>query len=300
MITPELIGYIRGEFANGKTREEINAELVKNGGWNEIDLIEAFKTAIPVESVQSIVTPKTELTWSFWKIILIVVILGVLFLGGWFYRAPLMSLWNRGVDKVTGLAASYFGPKTPPNNIEPVTPLPERVETPTANIGIRDCGIGTAPDLKNPLTYENNAVLSCLGNSALNCEEAKAVLTGPLFPGVFEITRQNIENQETCNFKLSYGSDSALTDITGRKLAGQYISCPLSIVKAIDETKTPQIFSIPSTENLGKYASQIYFYGVLGVFMENNVDKNKIQALGCSGPYIDSIVASYRKIQGKK
>ena len=153
------------------------------------------------------------------------------------------------------------------------------------------CGIGTTPDLKNPLTYQNDAVLACLGNSALRCENAKANLNDALFPTNFQIIKN--EDGQSCNFKLSYKPDSTLVDATGQKLAGQYISCPISIVKVLDETKSTPSFSAPSTENLGKYASQIYFYGTLGLFMETNVNKSQIQSLGCSGPYIDTVIASY-------
>jgi hypothetical protein len=138
-------------------------------------------------------------------------------------------------------------------------------------------------------------VLNCLGVSALRCENAKAILSNSLFPTIFQIVR----NQNTCNFRLSYGAESTLVDITGKKLALQYISCPVSIVKAISETQSTQSFSNPSTDNPSKYASEIYLYATLGLFIENNIDKAKIEAQGCGGDYIDTVLAGYRNMQSQ-
>ena len=55
MVTSEIIDYIKGELANGRTREAIHADLVAEGGWIEEDLSEAFKIAL---SVQNPVSPK--------------------------------------------------------------------------------------------------------------------------------------------------------------------------------------------------------------------------------------------------
>ncbi len=162
----------------------------------------------------------------------------------------------------------------------------------------RNCGETSAPDPKNPSSYLNNSVLDCFGESALRCQSAKGVLNNALFPTNFQVAK---DEEGTCYFQLAYKKDSSLVDITGRKLVGQYMFCPLSIVKFVDESKAnAPLFKAPDTENPGKYASQIYFYGTLGVFMENNVDKNKIRNIGCSGPYLDSVVAGYHKMQEKK
>ena len=154
----------------------------------------------------------------------------------------------------------------------------------------KDCGTSAALDLNDPATFENNPTLACLGASAINCENAKGVIKDDLFPTVFEISR----SQNSCSFKLSYPADSALTDVTGAKLAGQYISCPVYIVKMIDNANpsAPKFIS-PDKTDFSKYGSEIYFYGTLGVFVENNLDKNKMEASGCGGSYIDSMIAGY-------
>lgn len=162
---------------------------------------------------------------------------------------------------------------------------------------IKNCGTSKMPDLKNPSTYEDNAVLDCLGQSALVCEDAEAILTSDLFPDTFTI----VKKRDSCNFKLSYSKDSALLDSVGKKLALQYISCPINSVKALDETN-PEVplFKNPNTDNLSKYASQIYFYGTLGVFVESNIAVEKMQSFGCSGDYISSVIASYKKMQSSQ
>ena len=161
---------------------------------------------------------------------------------------------------------------------------------------IKNCGTSMAPKLENPSIFENDPVLSCLGVSAISCEEAKSILKDDLFPTVFEI----VKTPNSCNFKLSYPADSPLVDITGKKLAGQYILCPVDVVKAIDNTKpaAPQ-FIAPDKTNLSKYAGQIYLYGTLGLFAENNLNLAKIQSLGCEGDYINSVIASYN-LKNKK
>ncbi len=169
--------------------------------------------------------------------------------------------------------------------------------TSAENTEVVNCGTTAAPDLKNSKTYEKNQVLSCLGKNALSCHKATGVLTDPLFPTIFEISN----NQGVCNFKLSYPNDSPLVNITGNKLAGQYLSCPVKIAQAVDDTNPNAVkFVAPNKKDLSKYASQIYFYGTLGLFVQNNLDKNQITASGCSGSYIDSVIASYQKMQSQK
>ena len=181
------------------------------------------------------------------------------------------------------------------NNAAAPVPVVAPVTVAPPVIQIKDCGtMSSAPKLDVSSTYENDPVLSCLGLSAANCENATGILKDDIFPTIFEITK----TENSCNFKLSYGVDNTLTDIAGNKLAGQYVSCPLDIVKAIDNTipSTPK-FIVSDKTDLSKYASQIYFYGTLGLFVENNLDQNKIKSLGCEGKYVQSMIASYNLAQ---
>ncbi|HBA45794.1 hypothetical protein A2W67_00050 [Candidatus Nomurabacteria bacterium RIFCSPLOWO2_02_40_28] len=302
MITPELIGYIRGEFAKGKTREEIRTTLATDSGWGEEDLNEAFRTVIPMQGFKdsSVAVAKTKSIWII--LIVVAVFCAVAF---FMYRPVIVGFWNSSLKSLSNITSSFKMPsfglgsimgtdKTPEVNTT-VPPNNPPVKKPNT---VRNCGVGVAPDLKNPTTYENDAVLSCLGNSALVCEDAKAILKDPLFPTIFQVIKDK-NNEQVCNFKLSYADDSTLVDATGEHLRGQYITCPISIVKALDETKKPPLFNTPNMDNAAKYGSQIYFYGVLGLFIENNVEKTKILNAGCSGSFIDSIVASYNKMQSK-
>lgn len=304
MITPELIVYIRGELVKGRTREEIHKALIAGGGWNEADLSEAFREIIPIKGLgDNSATASSSFpakSSSLWKIVLAIATLGAFCLVAWFYRAPLVSLWNSSINNIKILATSYFGDKkTADTNNSVVMPQDDAtIKEITKEIAsVKNCGVGVSPDLKNPLTRGNDEVLTCLGNSALHCEDAQAVLKDPLFPSVFQI----IKDEDACNFRLSYEESSTLVDATGKELAGQYISCPIDIVKAIDESnpKSPK-FQAPDKNDLSKYASEIYLYGIIGVFMENNILKDRVEALGCTGPYIDSVVASYVRIQDKK
>lgn len=327
MITPELIAYIRGEFTKGKTRGEIHETLISEGGWNEADLSEAFRTIMPMQSSPPEVKPNPvygsygsvvksstpapafvveSSPLSYRKIFLVILICVVVGGSGaiWWFRPPIvmninvMGMWDSLINKITQIQIPkihlpFWGAKTTDDS-ETVSILEEQAMVPVENIGIRDCGTGIAPNLNNPNMDSNNFVLDCLGNSALYCENAQAILTNDLFPNIFQI----IKNQDTCDFKLSYSEDSTLVDVTGKKSAGQYILCPINIVKRLDESNlSVPVFKEPNVNNLSQYASQIYFYGTLGLFMENNVEQNKIQALGCSGSYIDSMIASYNKMQ---
>ncbi len=289
MITTELMGYIRAELAKNRTRSEIHTELVKSG-WSENDLSEAFRIVMPMQGfgASSVIT-KTNAKISLHNLIFIIV--GLLCVVFWyFYQTQIMNFLNSGLDSIKGLTSSYFEPKTSPSSDEIVV-VKDNIVT------VKDCGVSTAPNLKSSIAYQNDPVLSCLGDSALFCEDAKAILADPLFPTIFQVIKNKNADQNDCNFKLSYALDSTLIDITGKKLAGQSIMCPLSIVKVLDETKKVPSFNAPNINNLGQYASQIYFYGTLGLFIETNVEKNKIKDLGCSGSYIDSVVASYQKDQ---
>lgn len=360
MVTPELISYIKGEFLKGKTREMIRATLVSEGGWSEVDLNDAFRTAIPMQNSATTTPPvqpiqnnpmqntpaqsssmydnnpimqkpitqinpikinptqsspiqSSSVHSSFQsssisksssgekKILLILVVIALIVSAVWyFYRAQVIEIWD-------SLSASYSMPSVTDDSdtaVVPDTTMPvvdnnvtDTMVTPAAPVVLaKDCGTSASPDLKNSKTYKDNAVLNCLGNSALSCEEANAVLTDALFPNMMEIVKD--QNTNTCNFRLSYSNDSKLTDANGNILAGQYISCPLSIVKMIDDSKpSAPVFKAPTLTDVNKYAGQIYLYGTLGVFMENNVDINKIQALGCTGNYINSVIMSYQKTQ---
>ena len=302
MVTPELIEYVRGEFSKGHTREEIHRILVSDGGWSEADINEVFRTVIPMQGsvgVSPLLKPDTKSKSYLGNIIFVLVGAGCIFLW-WFYNPQITSFWNSSVSSVGKLSFSSFsfGKKdaTLVATQQTQTLNANKIENPEN--AVKNCGISSAPDLKDPKTYENSSVLDCLGKSALLCENAIATLQDPLFPTVFQVVKNN--NEATCSFALSYPPDSILADGTGKKLASQYVSCPMTVVKAVNETKKVAAFNAPNTNNPILYASQIYFYGTLGLFMETNLDQKKIQDLGCGGTYIDSFVASYHNMKETK
>jgi len=305
MITDQLLSYIKQQLLLDVEKNIIVANL-KGVGWTEADIDEAFKSIIPIENFRKNFFGKKTKTKSFWPDLVFVIIGLVCVVSWYFYRPQIINFWNSTINNLPELSMpsfnfdkimGIFGINKIPNNT--VGTQNNSTIKPIVNV-VKDCGVGTTPDLRNPLTYENNAVLNCLGESALHCIDARALLKNVSFPTVFEIVQDTRTSQSTCSFKLSYGQDSTLVDINGQKLAGQSITCPLDIVKAVDESKKVPSFNVPSTDNLSKYVSQIYFYGMLGVFLENNFDQNKIQSLGCSGDYISSVIASYLKNKEKK
>ena len=43
MVTPELLEFIRAQFQEGFSKQELVDLLVAEGGWNTVDLDEAFR-----------------------------------------------------------------------------------------------------------------------------------------------------------------------------------------------------------------------------------------------------------------
>src|SRR3989339_215090 len=63
------------------------------------------------------------------------------------------------------------------NNI--VASIPEEI------IRIKNCGINVSPKLDTSSLNLNDPVLACLGESAVNCENAQAILRDDFFPTIF-------------------------------------------------------------------------------------------------------------------
>src|SRR3989338_10639145 len=103
MITPELIGYIRGEFAKGKTREEVRKALLAEGGWTEEDINEAFKTVIPMQGFpQTSFSPKNVISQQAKRISkadLVFVLVGLLCVVLWYFFSPqITAFWNSSLS----------------------------------------------------------------------------------------------------------------------------------------------------------------------------------------------------------
>ena len=292
MVTQEFIAYVRVELNKGKDRESIRGALLSGGGWTEDDISEVFREIIPMENKTApepvlapmeipappmpsegvMIMPRRVFSLrSFLKSFLIFLILALVCYAGWYYRSRILAFPAEMKGAYNFLLNKINSPAKIVSENNPIL-QPDQI------VSVKDCGTSMAPDRKVIGSYNNNAVLNCLGQSALACATgAKAVLTDSLFPTIFEIKN----DQGICEFKLSYSQDSALVDTTGKKLAGQSIICPVSLVQE-------------GIDNPSIYAAQIYFYGTLGLFVENNLDQNKIENLGCSGSYIQSVIKSYQ------
>ena len=232
--------------------------------------------------------------------LIVFLILCVLGTGLWFGKEPILNFWNGVIGGEQGIFANTWGSITNffkgisfshlGSTKAPSSPAQSIATDSMPAEQVKDCGTSTAPNLSTPGTFSNDTVLSCIGASAQICENAKGVLKDDIFPTIVEV----VKTKNSCDFRISYAPDSPLVDITGKKLASQSISCPISIVKAIDNTNpaSPK-FTTPDSTDPGKYGTEIYTYGSIGLFLDNNLDKSKILAAGCSGDYIDTMIASY-------
>lgn len=319
MITQELISYIKGEFNKGKTREDIRAALLQGGGWSAVDLDEAFRTTAPSSSSAS--TPAVSgaalspaATFSppaaavnpvskayaapisrpagksrMKSLIVFLLILLLVGGGGYFYRSRLGSAWETFESKFASL--SFFEDGEKDGGVLPPAPTDN-----TPPLKVINCGETQAPDIKAERYLGGNTTLICLGVNALACENAKGILSDPLFPNVFEIKKDPAGG--VCRFQLSYSSDSNLESITGNKLAGQSLSCPLSAVRSFKEGEKKTLVFGSAAENIpSKYGAEIYFYGTTGVFIEGDFKEEKISAMGCTGSFIKSVIDSYNLLK---
>ena len=331
MVTQELLSYVTSEYNKGKTREQIRTILLSGGGWSDEDLKEVFSMVMPKEASSSpvlqstlkkiepekpgtsfktsdlshLITPEkvnlplSKKTKEFIGFTLVFCI----FLGSWlFFRPQINSFWEEhiaGIFSNISLPSFFSETKEEPSKEaeKEFVPLPV-VDTPVVVESIiKDCGTTNAPDRKNPQLYQSNEVLTCVGlNVLLNCSPTTAVLNDPLFPTNLEI----LNKDNVCSFKLSYSQDSKLVDVSNKKLAGQAIMCPISIVQKMEESSKGVTFVAPDKDKVAEYVADIYSYGNLGVFIENNFDIKKIQDLGCSGEFINSMIASYTQATNKK
>jgi hypothetical protein len=130
MITQELLGYMRTEFAKGKAREEIQQALISSGGWSEDDLNEAFRVIIPMQNMILPNSSPTHLSSSpsltkpisfsepssssknvshpLLKFLIILIILGGLGFGFVYYRLPIMNFWTFLVNEMKGFKVPFL------------------------------------------------------------------------------------------------------------------------------------------------------------------------------------------------
>lgn len=320
MVTQELVAYVKSELNRGKTREEIRSTLLSGGGWSETDISEVFRNIMPIDHINPIVTqtppptiaipnisilspsssskanPVTSNVRKFsFKSILFFLILVLFITGLYFYRSQFIELSN----KVVGILMNKDKVAEVPSDTDKIfteEEIPSALITTEVLVkDVVDCGITNAPDRKKSDIYLKDPVLKCLGENILSCTNATGVINDPLFPSLFKVVP---ELNNICKFELSYQADNTLVDVFGSKLALRSISCPISIMKKLDE-KDPKnpIFVMLNKDNPNQYGADIYFYSTLGVFIENNFDQNKIEGLGCTGGFIDSMIQSYKMIK---
>lgn len=165
----------------------------------------------------------------------------------------------------------------------PVLPKTEEV------VEVINCGVTTAPDVKGQLIYLKDPVLKCIGENANTCTRTTAILSSEFFPTNLEIKKQG----DICSVEIMYARSSSLMDVFNKPLASRFISCPISVVKHLDTTKQNISFIDARKDNLNQYGFDIHFYTTLGLFIDNNFDNAKIEASGCRGDYIQSVIESH-------
>ncbi len=256
----------------------------------------------PLEKIQEKVEPKIAATPVHaapvvkkdpiqWKPMVPAVLFGVLcFAVFYFFRPEIMALPGRISSSFSAIGDKFLGAFNSPEPEKEAEVAPVVVKTP------RNCGTTGSPGRNDASNVSADTTFICLGQSASACGNAEGVISDPLFPGLFKVKILD----GACTFELSYAKDSTLTDVFGKSMAGRSVTCPISVVKAIDETnpKNP-IFVTADTSNPGKYAADVYFYGTLGLFIENNFNQEKITSLGCKGDFINSVIESYKLMQSK-
>ncbi len=226
---------------------------------------------------------------------LAVLFAGLCFVAFFLYRSEIKALPDKiigifdfSVDKLSDsiqeeVTSTMNEKEAAINNEEGMTAMIEEKEIPeTPEVVVMppiNCGVTNSPDGKIPNTYLNNDVLKCLGENAIICTNAEGTINDGLFPTFFKV----INKDDICEFELSYKDESIL--------------CPMSIVKTVDDTniKNP-VFKIAKTDSPNKYITDIYSYGTRLLFIENNFDKNKIENLGCTGSFIDSVIEGHNLI----
>ncbi len=157
----------------------------------------------------------------------------------------------------------------------------------------KDCGTTNG---KTP--YASDPVLACMGAAALSCGSARATVSvgsgGSAQPSTSALKITNPGSGGSCSFTVVPAPAPAAS---GASASAPSISCPLSIVKASDDflsSATPT-WKNPTKTDPNKYAGEIYYYGAMGVFIQNNFSEAKIRALGCTGDFIKTYIAEHAK-----
>lgn len=230
-----------------------------------------------------------------WMAIIITIIFAVLcFFAFYFYSPQISDLPNKIASIVNSLMNKTSDVKLEDQMLAGANeePVPLITDTPPSI----DCGITISPNRNDPTTYLDDRVFKCLGESAVSCNDAEAVINDTLLPTIFKIKNEN----EVCKFELSYKDDSSLTDIFGRKLAGRNISCPVTATKAFSGVDSKDfVFKDTDITKPSRYAADMYFYGSVGIFFDKDFSQSAIEELGCSGTFLDSTVESLSLIKSK-
>lgn len=330
MITPELIAYIKSELGKGKTREDIRVDLLASGGWTDIDLSEAFRSTMPMDNLKipqpvqpieplpkppaplqnpipgpvvispdssfpttsQIKKPPRKIPWV--AITLAILFAAICFFAFYFYSPQILDLPNKVVSVIDTLMDNTNNEilEAEAPIVQDETPVPLITDMPP----YINCGITISPNRNDSSTYLDDNVFKCLGESALSCENAEAIINDTILPTIFKIKKDG----DVCRFELSYKEDSSLTDIFGRKLSGRDISCPVTVAKSFTGIDSQDfIFKNTDITKPSRYGADMYFYGTVGIFFDQDFKQEAIEELGCRGTFLDSAIESFGLIKSK-
>lgn len=304
----QLLDFIKQQLLNGTDKEAITKQLI-GGGWTEQDIKEGFN-AINQPIINPVINPiinpvistsvnnpiLTQTNKHLSKKILLIIIVVFLIAGGasgYYFRNDIPVIKDLIKSKAivpineikqTGDTQTQIQPEQVNETIVNTT-------NPIANNTIlseKDCGISRDtpdPDDKLGYSYTGDPALKCFGESALNCTNAKVIITGGNTYDKNLALLQTINNNGTCLFKY-----------TGYQ--NKYTQCPLNLVKELDISKSTLTSSNPifvykniDTSNPEKYTASLYN----SMIMMNLISNDQYQKNGCTGDLHETMSALMNK-----
>ena len=102
-------------------------------------------------------------------------------------------------------------------------------QEPEEGLGVKDCGTtDNLRNIENMDVLKSDSVLICLGESLMECNEAKAVINNNHKGSVLlEVSKQG----DGCDVKMSLGDAEQILGEEDKQFANKYIQCPVGTLK---------------------------------------------------------------------
>lgn len=308
MINQQLLGFIKQQLLKGVDKETITKELL-GSGWSQLDVNEGFNivnTPVINPTINPVINPTTSnninnpiltqtTNHSGKKLLLIVIALFIIAGGvsGYYFRNDIPVIKDLiktktilPVNEIKQEEITKTQIQKENNTVQPQqeqnqgittteqSPISTTQVTKSVTLSEKDCGVSKDTPLLDigwEDSYQNDPALKCFGESAINCINAKVVITGGNMYDKSPAVLQIIKNNGICAFKF-----------TGYQK--KYNQCPLDSVKELDidkSTRTNFAYKEFNKTPSDRYASLIFNYA--SIFMPLTLDKNGFDKLGCSG-----------------